>query len=206
MQCLTASNASFLTTSATNQSPQSPTKSVRDSPRASNKLLKPPISHTSASPTRSFAVSAKLPETDIIYSASYNLIPVDEGNNQTNEQQDVMAGGDDVAPDNPVGLDLQGSEVIHLPNFKQKMGSPISSRLSLLSSVPSATPSSSFRPDWKGTWKRSMWTTKPWFGAALIASTPPSLRGLGSSKGTKKLRHAPGRATPCLNRCPLCPV
>ena len=124
MQCLTASNASFLTTSASNQSPQSPSKSFRDSPRASVKLLKPPVSPASASPTRSFTVSAKLPETELIYSASYNLIPVDTVDNPSNEQQ-VGAGGDDVAPHNPVEHDLQDSEVTHYPYFIQRMGSPI---------------------------------------------------------------------------------
>ena len=171
MQCLTASNASFLTSSATNQPSQSSSsKSFRDSPRASVSLLAPRTS-PSAPPTRKFAVSAKLPKTGILWSATYNLTPVDA----TNEQLPVidllgagvdvggghlgrgdLGGGDlaggDAAPTNPATVDLQNSEVTHYLNLLQAKGSPIISyRPSPLSTVPSATPSSTSRRNWTGT-------------------------------------------------------
>ena len=75
-----------------------------------------PHAYTSApssSPAPSFAATAKLPDTGIIYSGTFNLIPVDVVDIPTNEQQDIEVGaaGDDVAARDPIDLDLENSKV-----------------------------------------------------------------------------------------------
>lgn len=108
MQSLTASPPS-ITTSAVNQLPQSqsPIRSFRDSPRAKARLA---CASSSSDYSGSYQVIASGQLVQAQPSASP---PVAK-----EESPDVGAGGDGEAPEDPLELDLQDSEVVSNPKLE----------------------------------------------------------------------------------------